>query len=196
MVSMKCIFFFLLVVTQFTAIGQRRKKDFTEDVVKINFLFPGVSYEQAIVKNQTAYIDLFVTIGTKTSNTYNSSTYTLGQSFFLIPAINGQYRFYYNGEKRRLQGKRTEKNSMNYVAPSIYHYFGNNKKGIFSTTVFGFLWGFQRNYQSSFSLDFNIGIGVANRSTFNTQNYYKATPSIQGIGDLRLGFWLNRKKNK
>ncbi len=165
----------------------------TENVFKINFLTPGVSYEHATNKNQTIHGEAYIALALRQSTIYGSNTSSPEIDIAAIPAFNLQYRLYYNYEKRKEADKRTEKNSMNYIAPAITHVSTNNKFFLSSVTSFGFLWGMQRNYSSHFSLDLNLGLGYAFLG--NKYDGYSQGGTITGMGDLRLGFWLNNKKN-
>jgi hypothetical protein len=166
----------------------------TENVLKLNFLSPGVSYEAAINKNQTLYSEAYLAFAIRQSN-YVGSNNSAEIEIVLIPALNLEYRYYYNYENRKENDKRTEKNSMNYIAPAIKHIFSNKKWFTNSNTSFGFLWGMQRNYSGHFSLNFSLGLGYAFSGTqYGISSSQKGF--LTGIGDLRLGFWLNPRKEK
>jgi len=152
--------------------------------LKLNFFLPGVSYEQKISQLQTLHFSAFIDL-LFTDSDFNGSTET-----YAIPSIGIEFRNYYNLDKRNLKGKHTEGNSGNYFAPVYtgkYSFYGFNDQDTWVSQL-GFVWGLQRNYNSTFSLDFNIGLGY----NINIQNSYLYYP-IDLIANLSLGFWLGKK---
>lgn len=175
------------------------------DVLRVSFLNPGVSYEKAIGQSQTLFGHAFINTLISIQRSSYSGTET---KFSFDPALLLQYRFYYNYKQREKAGKRTAYNSLNYVGPIVRTLW--SKADIFDNswssaelerrlvTTIGGIWGFQRNYPKHFSLDLNLGLGYvfANSSRFNFQTSQmdrRMRGTIGFIGDLTLGFWLNRK---
>jgi hypothetical protein len=167
----------------------------TENIVKINFLSPGVSYEHAVNKDQTIFSEIYLGLGLKQTNNIGSPNGT-EIDVALLPGFNFQYRYYYNYGKRKNNDKRTEKNSMNYIAPAINYILSNKKLRSNSLSSFGLLWGLQRNYPGHFSLDLNLGFGyrVEGSKYYVPSSDTKA--NLGGLGKFTLGFWLNAKKEK
>lgn len=175
------------------------------NVAKVTILNPGLSYETRVGKFQTVYGQAFMNLSA--SYSYSSN---LGSSseFYFDPAATLQYRFYYNGGKRMEMEKRTEMNSMNYVAAITEvifskmrltdDYFDESDRRAISR--FGIAWGFQRNYKGRFSLDLNLGLGymVAKGTTYNYNGQVTTktvtTPTM--MGQFNIGFWLNREKEE
>jgi hypothetical protein len=172
------------------------------NVTKLTFFNPGISYEMRIAKFQTLYVQLFM--NTSASFSYSSSMGS-NSSFYFDPAATIQYRYYYNGKRRADRGKRTEMNSMNYLTSvfetvfskrpfSKFRYIEDNRRAIYSL---GLAWGFQRNYFRRFSLDLNFGLGYY-LTKVTTQVSPKILTETAGqispIGQVNLGFWLNKKK--
>jgi hypothetical protein len=191
------------------AFSQKKKTNSGDvtDVVKITFINPGFSYEGRIGKLQTIYGQAFMNVSsTKTSG---SSYYGESYKFYFDPAVTLQYRYYYNYNQRSDRGRRTEMNSLNYIAP-VYEgifsrlpldpnkYLPTTDRRLVSRA--GFVWGMQRNYQGRFSLDLNLGLGAM----FAKSTYYTVfgTPAevIQTIptfmGQINIGLWLNGEKEK
>jgi hypothetical protein len=175
------------------------------NVAKVTILNPGLSYETRVGRFQTVYGQAFMNV-----SAYYSYSSSMGSSseFYLDPAATLQYRYYYNGMKRMEMEKRTEMNSMNYVAvisEVIFskmrltddYFVESNRRGI---TRFGIAWGLQRNYKQRFSLDLNLGLGymVAKGTTYNYSGQLTTktitTPTM--IGQFNIGFWLNREKDE
>ena len=67
-----------------------------------------------------------------------------------------------------------------------------------SLNSFGIAWGLSRNYQKRFSLDLSVGLGYdyAKRTTLNEYGEYitKNEGEIAPVGQMSLGFWLNKRK--
>jgi hypothetical protein len=175
------------------------------NVAKVTILNPGLSYETRVGKFQTVYGQAFMNISA--SYSYSSS---MGSSseFYFDPAATLQYRYYYNGMKRMEREKRTETNSMNYVAVlsevifskvrlSDDYFNETSRRGI---TRLGIAWGLQRNYKQRFSLDLNLGLGYmfAKGTTYNFNGELKTKmitmPAL--IGQFNIGFWFSRGREE
>lgn len=163
------------------------------DVFRIGFFNPGVSYEKAIGTSHTLFGQVFF-------NTLIAirSTGSPGKSFEMRfdPAVLLQYRYYYNYQNRKKDNKRTALNSLNYVGPVAQVSWPGNASVPF--TDFGVVWGFQRNYPKRFSLDLNMGFGYRSKLTLNetspgNTNGYEVRGRLGLIGQISLGFWLNRR---
>jgi hypothetical protein len=175
----------------------------TEDVTnvaKVTLLNPGLSYEARIGKFQTVYAQIFM----------NTSAYARNEgfsepsiSFYFDPAATLQYRYYYNNRKRLANEKRTDKNSLNYVALVTEAFV--SRMPLTTTSVeeesrrpvyrFGAVWGLQRNFEKHFSVDLNLGLGyltsTETRSFAQAKKVSVAQPTF--MGQLNLGFWLGGK---
>ena len=173
------------------------------NVSKVTILNPGLSYELRIGQQQTLYGQACMNILAYYS--YSSSLGT-NSGVNLDPAAVLQYRFYYNAMKRSEKGKRTEMNSMNYLAAFFETLLIKQHSDYYVPafkfspyTTLGFVWGMQRNYSSRFSLDVLVGPGYY----FSNESYYDpAEPShkikqnysgFSLITTINIGFWLNRK---
>ncbi len=185
----KYLFGILLLVAMMCTnrlLAQKAENDGVSNVFKVNFLYPGISYEQKILKfttiNFIGYMNILATTQSGLSNEI--------QKVYFCPAFNLEIRNYYNYKRRQRKGLRTEMNSMNYAGP-IFN--GNyikvsDKAGSRLVNVVGAVWGMQRNYPKRFSLDFNLGLGyLFNAPVFKNNN------SLFPLAQLNLGFWLNKK---
>jgi len=198
----KNTFLFLLIISINSFAQEKMQTDIT-NITKVTFLDIGISYEKKVAKFQSilgqAFMNTSISIG------YSSS---LGNtsSIKFDPALSLQYRYYYNYNRRQKKGKRTEMNSLNYLSPtfvtiltkkriSMSHYVENNRRPI--NTV-GVVWGIQRNYNKRFSLDFNLGLGylftTASLPDNTGQTIKENIERFSTLGQLNLGFWLNRRK--
>jgi hypothetical protein len=92
-------------------------------------------------------------------------------------SIRGEYRQYYNAEKRRDEGRLSTNYSGNYIGlfaePSFVFAKGKEATCLYA----GGVWGIQRNYNSHFHLDLSINAGIG-------QNGFETKAGV------RLGFWL------
>lgn len=201
--NLKLICCCTLLLSSALCSAQKETSADVTNVTKGTFLSPGISYEARIGKFQTVYLQGFMS--TSAYFSYSSALGTdAGISF--DPAITGQYRYYYNAGRRQSNGKRTEMNSMNYVGGIWETLFSKN--GVTSSSFdeesrrpihsFGAIWGLQRNYNSRFSLDLNLGLGylftkgteLNEGGRFVSVDQSMFTP----LGQFTLGFWLNRRQ--
>ena len=146
----------LLVLFLFAGIGLNAQE--TTSQFSINLLAPAAEYEVAISNQST--IDLNLGVGF----TYQYSSIA-GGAYGFYPGLEGQYRYYYNFEKRADKGNKTSENSANYLAgiasitsgvPIIGDLEYENEYGAF----IGPAWGLQRVYDSGFKLNLNLGVGM------------------------------------
>lgn len=167
-----------------------------DNLTKISFLFPGLSYEKKIGDRQTLLGKAFINFGG-----HDRRDHTL-PNLDIDPALAIHYRYYFPFRKSSMY---SEHNSGNYIA--AFHKLWFSKKPYnYSESFFkrhavnqtGILVGKQYNGTERFSADFNIGIGYLftkvmeydiNGKLFSS-NYGK----INGAGSLSLGFWLNKRK--
>lgn len=147
---------------------------------KINLLLPGFVYEHGFNAKNTLYSEASLGLGFS-ANSNNSN-------FAIYPTINEQFRHYYNLEKRAAKGKRTARNSGNYIAANAIYSFesiSTNKdyrEAVPSFTIAA-LWGLQRTYKGRFNLEFNIGPGV---------NFDKYDTEFIPVGNFTLGWVIGK----
>lgn len=195
------ILFFLAIST--SCFSQEKIHTDIVDITKATFLNPGISYEKRIGKFQSivgkAFMNTSFIIGF-------SSSMGIRSSINFDPALSLQYRYYYNYDRRNKKGKRTEMNNLNYLSPTLVtifsknristdHYFENNRRPI---NIAGIVWGIQRNYKSRFSLDLNLGLGYLFTTATLPNNFGQTVKEnvgkLSSLGQLTLGFWLNKRK--
>jgi hypothetical protein len=97
-------------------------------------------------------------------------------------------------------------NSLNYVAAveqislakgslGSSDYAWNSRRAVHQ---FGIVWGLQRNYLKRFSLDVDAGPGYiyGKMITLNELGEFETKPGgrLTVLGQLSLGFWLNKRK--
>ncbi|PRX53874.1 DUF3575 domain-containing protein [Flagellimonas meridianipacifica] len=140
---------FLLCSLFISAQGQRNVED---SQFKVNFINPGLEYEVGIAQSQTLNFGAGLQFGVNSN----------GYAFF--PALNGQYRYYYNFNRRLERNKQVRGNSANYLAASGTLFveeviIGDLESG---NGYFGFVgpvYGFQRTYRSGFNFSAELGVG-------------------------------------
>jgi putative salt-induced outer membrane protein YdiY len=147
---------------------------------KINVLLPGFVYEHGFSAKNTLYSEASLGLGF-TSGGGNSN-------FAFYPNINEQFRHYYNLEKRATKGKRTARNSGNFIAGNAIYNFGSistnddYRESAPSFTVAA-LWGLQRTYKGRFNLEFSVGPGV---------NFDKYDTEFAVVGNFTLGWVIGK----
>ncbi len=196
------IFLFYGILVSTNCFCQDKVSADITDVTKATFFNPGISYEKRIAKFQSLYAQVFMntSIAIGFSDALGNTS-----SIQFDPAITLQYRYYYNYKAREDKGKRTEMNSLNYIAGilettfskgriSSSYYEEKNRRAI---NVFGIAWGFQRNYPRRFSLDINFGPGYLYTRVTTVddtgQLITKNAGQFTTVGQVNLGFWLNKR---
>lgn len=192
-----CFLFFLLLATRCLA-----QSDDVTNVAKLTLLNPGFGYEVRTAKYQTLHAQLFMNTAlfgqADAANTPNFQLY-------FDPAATLQYRYYYNNRKRLQNEKRTDKNSMNYVAlvgevifsrmPLLSDHDEEMRRR--AVNRFGALWGLQRNFQKHFSLDLNVGLGyLVSTGTYGGLLFTpekRTVSQLAVLGQLNVGFWFGGK---
>lgn len=173
------LFAFLLFISAANA-QEETSVSVVKNQFKINLLLPGFVYEHGFDSKNTLYSEASLGLGFYTNS--NSS------NFAVFPNINEQFRHYYNLEKRAAKGKRTERNSGNYVALNAIYNFKSistntdYRESCPSFTV-GALWGLQRTYKGRFNLEFNIGPGV---------NFDQYDTEFVPVGNFTLGWVIGK----
>lgn len=101
--------------------------------------------------------------------------------------LQGEFRYYYNLDKRLEQGKRVDRNSGNFIAPLVrlsgpaFLKSDNVEVKDFAAIVAG-VWGIQRNYGERFNFQLAIGPGIG----FTEDEVLFVPAAILNLG-FRLG---------
>lgn len=149
-------------------------------LLSLNLLFPGVSFEQRVMKTGTLRLSTQLFPAIRISS-FNGTELDWGQDVRL------QFRYYYNLKDRQLLGRNVHKNSLNYFAlqPSIALPYVSNTHATASATL---LWGFQRSY-SNWLLNLELGV-----STLLSQNSMSET--VFPYWNISFGYLLFKKLQK
>ena len=109
-----------------------------------------------------------------------------GAGFILQPVLTLEPRYYYNLEKRNSRGKKTSKNSGNYLSlKTSYHpdwFILNLDENITKTADLSIIptWGIKRQIGSNFTYETGLGLGY--RIVYLKPNYYNG--SSQNVDDV------------
>lgn len=158
-----------------------RSSEGLRNIVSLDILSPGISYEAKVSQWNTIVIGAHAL----TNATLTVSSYGTELNYLLVPAIDFEYRHYYNLEKRNTRNKKTWFNSANYygavtgvqmnpIAGDEWAY--DYEPGFY----IGPMWGIQRNGQLTFNL--NLGIG-----------YFSGYRALDFLGNIRVGVNLSKK---
>jgi hypothetical protein len=153
------------------------------NLLKINILTPGLTFEKRIDNNKTLCLDANIGL----VYTFSSN---LGNRILKTPFTRLQFRNYYNFEKRVTKGKNTLNNSGNYIGLTTSYYFKNINDDYFINNYDGFslgaAWGLQRTYKNGLNINLNTGIG------YNFSN--QKNKSVIPIVNFTFGWIILNKK--
>lgn len=141
---------------------------------------PSVLYEIGMSKNTTTSLEVITGLALRGCTGCETN-------FGVYPIVRGQYRYYYNMERRLRKKKNITGNSGNYIAGLFAYQHGNPIIGNLNTTMtlaVGPVYGLQRTYKRGFFYRLEGGVAYV-------QNDFE-----DGIGlvlAVRVG-WTIRKK--
>ena len=171
----------MVLSTTLFAFGQPEEARVEKSLLSVYFIPLKISYEQGLGKSNTLEIGGGINGVTWFENTGDFDEFR----FAVVPFAETTFRNYYNLEKRQEKGKRTAMNSGNYWGIHARYHFeafaGDTDGHEFKSFFIAPVWGFQRNYNSQFSLGMDFGLGAG----FNGDGAY-FSPLIR----LKLGFVL------
>lgn len=171
-----------VIIFSFFSTNAQEKYNLTKNLFKINIITPGITYEKRICKNSSVCLDTDLSIGFSIKN---NKSYLVASPF-----LRGQYRYYYNLEKRLIKNKSISNNSGNFISLSSSYYFNsiNNKDivSVYDGFTIGCIWGLQRTYKNNINITINSGIG------YNTLNESKTNNTIVPIINFTLGWVLGK----
>ena len=163
----KYIFIFLCFPFLLVAQNESQLK---KNLFKINILNPGFTFETGVTNNTSLCLDANLSFGFAIHN--NKST------FLASPFLRGQYRYYYNLEKRITKGKSISNNSGGFLAFNASYYFkpfGNTLYiSDYDGVTLGGVWGFQKSYKCGLNLTANTGLGY----TMSSQQHDGVMPIL------------------
>jgi len=151
----------LIIVLTILVVGTSTGFAQTENVLRVNFLNPALSFEKATGNKTT----LETSIGFGYHGSYPELRHYGEGGFQYLFAMfaDVQGRYYYNFEKRAAKGKRVDKNNGNFIAARmLYTSFGVSELSSFErysdhSFAVGPIWGLQRTYGERFNMSFSAG---------------------------------------
>jgi hypothetical protein len=152
-----CLFLFLALSTKSSFAQWYLPQSSTTNLFKLNFLLPGISYEQNISKYSTLYLTTYMD-GIIPDKYFSPSETT---RLYFIPSFNAEFRSYsLSMKKREFKSLRTALNSANYFE---FAYVGRYTQTDYYSdhrwlNQFAAAWGIQRNAPRGFSVDAHIGL--------------------------------------
>jgi hypothetical protein len=142
----------------------------TVDLFKVNILNPGITYEKSLSKNTTLCLDANLSFGVAIHENHTI--------FLTVPYLRGQYRYYYNLDKRISKGKDVSRNSGGFIALNTSYYLSPIGNDTYISNYDGFtlggVWGFQKTYKSGFNLGATAGLG----NNFSSNQVHKVMPIL------------------
>lgn len=157
---------YLLLLLLFSATLQVSAQE-AKPLYSFSLISPAIGIEKRLQENNSLKFSAGNLIGYGTTNGFQN------KSFFL----RGEFRHYYNLEKRRDEGRLSTNYSGNYIGLFAEPSFVFKKGEEASSMYAGGVWGIQRNYNSHFHLDLSVNAGIG-------QNGFESKAG------LRIGFWL------
>lgn len=135
--------------------------------LQLSLPLPSILYELGVGKNSTTSLEAITGFGLRGCTDCKIN-------FGVYPILRGQYRYYYNMERRLKKGKNINGNSGNYVAALVAYQNGSPIIGNLNTTTVlgvGPVYGIQRTYKRGFFYrleggiafvqdDFDEGVGL------------------------------------
>jgi hypothetical protein len=151
------LYILLALSTKFSYAQSYDLKSSTTSIFKLNFLLPGISYEQNISRYSTLYFNTYMD-GIIPDKYFSPSETT---HLYFIPSLNVEFRSYsLSMKKREAKGLRTALNSANYFE---FAYVGRYTQTDYYSdhqwlNQIAAAWGIQRNAPKGFSIDLHIGL--------------------------------------
>ncbi|WP_291864773.1 hypothetical protein [Maribacter sp.] len=152
--SLLVLFFGLTIIA-----NAQSAKNVEENQFVINVFTPGFVYEKGVTTNTTLATEF--TIGFEARGCTGCET-----AYGIYPAFVGQYRYYYNMERRLGKNKNISGNTGNYISGTLWlqsgnPILGNLHKNYNLTGVIAPIYGFQRTYKKGFNFKIEGGVGYS-----------------------------------
>ncbi|WP_276167762.1 hypothetical protein [Zobellia alginiliquefaciens] len=150
----------LFVFFAFTILANGQNQRNVEDhQVQLGLPMPAILYEKGLGKNTTATIEFVAGFGLRGCSGCETE-------FGFFPTFRGQFRYYYNMERRQEKGKNISGNSGNYIAILMAYQDQNPIFGdlYLAESVLGMgpVYGLQRIYRGGFFYRLEGGLGYFN----------------------------------
>ncbi len=145
---------FLFFITSFIVFAQS-DKNVEESQLQVGLPLPSILYELGVGKNYTTSLEAITGFALRGCTGCKTN-------FGVYPILRGQYRYYYNMERRLKKGKNITGNSGNYVAALVAYQNGSPLIGnLYTSTTLGVgpVYGIQRTYKRGFFYRLEGGVG-------------------------------------
>ncbi len=171
----------MLYVFAISFVASQSPKNVEDHQLAVSLPMPGFIYEAGIAKNVT----LSAEIVTGFSLRGCTGCETL---YGIYPILRGQYRYYYNFERRKGKGKNITGNSGNYVGATLLAQSGKALIGDLdplATIGGGPVYGLQRTYKSGLYYRLESGVGI-----FSDE----PDPYLSLILAVRIGWVIGKRR--
>ncbi len=173
-------YLFLLFFTSSLLLNGQYDKHVERTQLQLGLPLPSVLFEVGMSKNTTTSLEAITGFALRGCSGCETN-------FGINPVLRGQYRYYYNMERRLRKKKNISGNSGNYVAALVAYQHGHPLIGnLYTSTTMGVgpVYGLQRTYKRGFFYRLEGGV-----------NYYQDdfNDGILLVLAARVG-WAFRKK--
>ncbi len=148
----KLVFPFLIFC--FSLLSAQTDKNVEEHQVQIGLPMPAILYEKGIGNNSTLSLEAITGLHIRGCSGCETQ-------FGIYPILRGQYRYYYNMERRLRKGKNITGNTGNYIGGLLIYQGGSPLIGdIQNSSVLGVgpVYGIQRTYRRGFFYRLETGV--------------------------------------
>ena len=185
----KLILLFVIVMVSINSFGQ---KGFNiKNMTCVSLITPGVSYEKKVGKVTTILTNVYIHLGSQDAER--------GAAFlpdiYIEPAVSIQYRYYFSQGSIKSVNKNTgiyvaAINTVLYSGQSVNHMVSTKKRWV---NNLGIALGTQYNDKKRFSTDFSLAIVNRTGKNYNGQMKSSTENEPLVLGQIQMGFWLNRR---
>ena len=144
---------FILLLSITSAMAQL-DNNVEDHQLQLSLPMPGILYEKGIAKNATLSMEAIAGLNLRGCTGCETQ-------FGVYPIIRGQYRYYYNMDRRLEKGKNITGNSGNYLGGLLLYQDGNALIGNWDTNsviAVGPVYGLQRTYKRGFFYRLETGV--------------------------------------
>ncbi len=199
---MKSFSLFLLLILMVGTVKSQSDITVERNQFKINFLYPGLIYERGISKNSTLRAE-FATFFRFSSDSENRNLIAV------FPLFDGQYRYYYNFQRRESKGKKISGNSGNFLGMQTFYLSQNPILGKYERSFIDFFWitpggfeiffigptyGLQRTYPSGFNLELQFVLGYFDVNERTIDEIIANSSGIFPGVSFSIGWVLGKRK--
>lgn len=145
---------FLFLLLAINGVRAQSNRNVEDHQVQFGLPLPAILYEAGIGKNSTLSVEAVAGLWIRGCTGCTTE-------FGVYPIFRGQYRYYYNMERRLDKGKNISGNTGNYVGGLLLYQDGTSLLGdlnTLSTIAVGPVYGLQRIYKNGFFYRLETGL--------------------------------------